>query len=60
MIAATGGVVNARDQRPPTSRIGLEPSQFIAACLTRSKNVPFAPLMSEISITVPGCDWVSK
>ncbi|MGY4472454.1 hypothetical protein ACVWWK_008163 [Bradyrhizobium sp. LB9.1b] len=45
---------------PPTSRIGRVPSQFIAACLTRSKNGPLVPLMSEISITVPGWAWVSK
>src|SRR3954468_11699270 len=47
-------------QRPPTSRMDLAPSQFSAACLTRSKNAPLAPLMSEISITVPGWDCVSK
>jgi len=43
-----------------TSRIGRDPSQFIAACRTFSKNGPLVPLMSEISITVPGCAWVSK
>jgi hypothetical protein len=61
MIAATWGVVNARvRQRPPTSRTGLEPSQSTAACLIRSKNAPLVPLMSDISITVPGWDCVSK
>lgn len=35
-------------------RTGLLPSQFAAAAFTFSKKRPFPPLMSEISITVPG------
>ena len=48
---------------PPTrhiSRMGWDPSQSMDDCLTCSKNTPFGPLMSDSSMTVPGCRCVSK
>src|SRR5438874_5669747 len=47
-------------QRPPTSRMGSEPSQPAAALRICSKKLPLLPLMSEISTTVPGWACVSK
>src|SRR3954447_1260302 len=47
-------------QRPPTSRIGSEPSQPAATLRMCSKKLPLLPLMSDISTTVPGWACVSK
>ena len=45
---------------PLIRRIGLEPSQVRAFSAIISKVFPFGPLISESSMTVPGCASVAK